>query len=280
MSVIYDLHCHSTASDGSLTPTELVTRAAAQGVNVLALTDHDTINGLAEAQQAANKLGIQLINGIELSASHLNQCLHIIGLNIDPANPELSAGLIHQQALREQRAEKMAAKLAKKGMPGAYEAVKLAAGNGEITRSHFADFLLANGYVSSQQEAFDLYLSKGKPAFVPTVWASLEETVAWIKAAGGVAVLAHPLRYKLSVKWLNRALAVFKQAGGVGIEVITGRTNPEEIRLSKLFADKHQLLASVGSDFHSPNNHYIELGRLQDLPIDSQPIWQHFSAPK
>ncbi len=276
MTEIYDLHSHSIASDGALSPTELVKRAHEKGVTVLALTDHDTTNGLAEAQQAAADLGMRLINGIELSASHLNQCLHIVGLNIDPHNPSLSEGIARQQSIRDLRAKQIAEKLEKKKIFGAYQFVTQAAGNGEITRSHFADFLLTHQHVTTQQEAFDRYLSKGKPAFVPTVWASLEETVAWIKAAGGVAVVAHPMRYKLSAKWMNRALAVFKQAGGQGIEVVTGRASLDEIRMSQQFAEKHQLYASAGSDFHAPDNIYLELGRLAAMPVGLKPVWELF----
>ena len=276
MTEIYDLHSHSIASDGALSPTELVKRAHEKGVTVLALTDHDTTNGLAEAQQAAAGLGMRLINGIELSASHLNQCLHIVGLNIDPNNAALSEGIAQQQKIRDLRAKQIAEKLEKKKIFGAYEFVTQAAGNGEITRSHFADFLLAHQHVTTQQEAFDRYLSKGKPAFVPTVWASLEETVAWIKAAGGVAVVAHPMRYKLSAKWMNRALAVFKQAGGQGIEVVTGRASLDEIRMSQQFAEKHHLYASAGSDFHAPDNIYLELGRLAAMPAGLKPVWELF----
>jgi len=272
----YDLHCHSTASDGALPPREVVRRAFDQGVTVLALTDHDTTAGLTEARQTAATLGLRLINGIELSASHQNQCLHIIGLNIDPLHPVLMAGIAQQQLVRAERAQKIADKLEKKHIPGAYAAVTLAAGNGEITRSHFADFLLANHYVSSQQEAFDHYLSKGKPAYVPTIWAGLDEVVNWIVLAGGIAVLAHPLRYKLSGNWMNRALAAFKQMGGQGIEVVNGRGGEDEIRFSKQFAEKHGLYASVGSDFHSPDNQWLELGRLAKLPADLTPVWQLF----
>lgn len=276
MAEKYDLHSHSTASDGALPPAELVQRAHQQGVTVLALTDHDTIAGLAEARQAAAGLGLRLIDGIELSASYQNQCLHIVGLNIDPEHAGLTAGLARQQTIRDERAQKIAGKLEKKQIPGVYQAVKLAAGDGEITRSHFADFLLANRYVSTQQEAFDRYLSKGKPAYVPTIWAGLEEAVGWIKAAGGIAVLAHPMRYNLSGKFMNRALAAFKQAGGQGIEVVTGRAGEDEIRFSRQYADKHQLYASVGSDFHSPGNQWLELGRLADLPSGMTPVWELF----
>lgn len=273
---VYDLHCHSTASDGALSPTELVRRAHCQGVTDLALTDHDTTAGLIEAASEACAVGIRLIKGIELSANYQNQCLHIIGLNINPDHRDLQAGIAEQHHLRRQRAQAIAAKLAKKGIKGAYEAVNQTAGHGEITRSHFADFLVAQGHVKTQQDAFDHYLSQGKSAFVPTQWASLEQTVHWIKEAGGVAVLAHPLRYKLSHKWINKVLDAFKQVGGIGVEVVTGRASVDDIRNSQHYALKHQLLASVGSDFHSPNNPWVELGRLAPLPAELRPIWEVF----
>lgn len=271
---VYDLHCHSTASDGSLTPTELVKRAAEQGVTTLALTDHDTTGGLADAKVAAAEIGLQLITGIELSASYFSHCLHVIGLNIDPTNAELQAGIARQHQLRAERAKLIAAKLVKKRLPDAYPSVSAAAGNGEITRVHFADFLVAQGIVSDRQQAFDLYLSKGKPGFVPTQWASLEEIVHWINGAGGVAVLAHPLRYKLTAKWVGRALASFKQAGGIAMEVVTGRASAEDIQTSLSFAQRHQLYASVGSDFHCPDNQWVELGKLAPLPAGVEPVWK------
>ena len=276
MTAKYDLHSHSTASDGTLTADELVKRAHQQGVTVLALTDHDTVAGLSLAQQTAAQLGIRLINGIELSATYQNQCLHIVGLNITPNNTVLLTGLAQQQSVRRERAKKIADKLQKKTQADVYDIVSQAAGEGEITRSHFAEFLLNYGYVNSQQEAFDRYLSKGKTAYVPTIWASLEETIGWIKSAGGIAVLAHPLRYKLSYKWMNKALSQFVSLGGQGIEVVTGRANPDDIRLSLQMAIQHDLYASVGSDFHNPDNEYVELGRLTALPVASKPVWTLF----
>jgi len=272
----YDLHCHSTASDGALSPAELVERAFQQGVEVLALTDHDSVSGLMEARLTADRLGITLINGIELSALYLNECLHVVGLNIDPTHPQLLAGIELQQHLRQQRAEKISEKLEKKRIYGAYDAVTQAAGNGEITRSHFADFLVAHHHVENPQAAFDRYLSKGKPAYVPTAWAALEEVIQWIQLAGGIAILAHPLRYKLSASWMNRALAAFKNMGGQGIEVVTGRASDDEISLSRLYAVKHQLYASIGSDFHTPEQPWLELGRVRDLPDGVEPVWKLF----
>lgn len=276
MTEKYDLHCHSTASDGSLSPTEVVQRAHQQGVTTLALTDHDTTAGLVEAQQAASQLGMRLINGIELSALYQNQCLHILGLNIDPNHPALVEGIARQQELRTKRAQTIAEKLAKKGIENAYEEVSKAVGSGEITRLHFAEFLVKYGYAATPQHAFDRFLSKGQHAYVPTAWASLEDVVQWIVAAGGIPVLAHPFRYNLSYKWINRMLPVFKQLGGLGVEIINGRSNEDEIRLSRKVAEQHKLLASVGSDFHSPDNQWVELGKLPELPAALPAVWELF----
>lgn len=220
---------------------------------------------------------MQLIPGIELSATWERKCLHIVGLDIDPDNPVLSAGIARQQNLRAERALKIARKLEKRHIPGAYEAVRKAAGAGMITRSHFADYLLETHHVSTHQEAFDRYLGQGRPAYVSTQWASLQEVIDWITASGGVAVLAHPLRYHLSASSLNRALCEFKQAGGQGIEVVTGCSSDEDIRHSHRLAEKFELKASQGSDFHTPKNQWVELGRMANLPEGSRPIWELFA---
>ncbi len=279
MPETYDLHCHSIASDGSLSPTELVQRAHEQGVTSLALTDHDTVAGLAEAQTAANMAGIKLIPGIEFSATWQNKCFHIVGLGIDPDYPPLREATHNLQLMRMERAEKIADKLEKKRIPGALDAVKKAAGEGMITRSHFADFLLSQFHVSTQQEAFDRYLGSGKAAFVSTTWSELEQAVNWITQSGGVAVLAHPLRYKLTASWMKRLLAAFKDTGGLGIEVVTGRYNADEIKTVASFASRFELAGSVGSDFHSPANPWIELGRLAPLPTNITPVWELFGNP-
>ncbi len=277
MTETYDLHCHSTASDGALSPTQLVRRAYEQGVTSLALTDHDTVAGIAEAQSAASATGIKLIPGIELSSSWQNKCFHIVGLNINPAHPPLAEATRNLQIMRTERAEKIAYKLEKKRIPGALEAVKKAAGDGMITRSHFADFLLSQFHVSTQQEAFDRYLGAGKAAFVATTWSDLELAVNWITGSGGVAVLAHPLRYKLTTSWMKRLLAAFKEAGGLGIEVVTGRYNSDEIKTLADYATRFELAGSVGSDFHNPSNQWVELGRLAPLPANIKPVWELLS---
>ncbi|MFK5947632.1 MAG: PHP domain-containing protein [Methylococcales bacterium] len=276
MTEKYDLHCHSTASDGSLSPTEVIERAQQQGVTSIALTDHDTINGQAEAAKAAIANNIKFIPGIEISTTWENKCFHIVGLNIDPKNQTLVSNISHLQQLRTERAKKIALKLEKRRVPDAYKTVVKMANGGMITRAHFANFLLENNYVTSQQQAFDRYLGNGKTAFVATIWADLTDVVAWINQAGGVAVIAHPLRYKLTASWMRRFLAAFKEAGGQGIEVVTGRSSAEEIRRSLAYAKQYQLSASIGSDFHTPANQWVELGRLVALPENIQPIWELF----
>jgi len=276
MTPKYDLHSHSTASDGALSPTELVIRAKAQNVTALALTDHDTVSGLNEAIETANLMEINLIPGIELSTTWKKRCLHIVGLNIDPYSKILLEGLKCQQSIRAERAKTIALKLEKKGIQGAYDAVVAASKNGMITRSHFADFLLKKNHVSRGQEAFDRYLGDGKPAYVATIWADLSDAINWIQQAGGVAVLAHPLRYKMTASWMRRLLVEFKAIGGEGIEVITGRSSKEDIRISCNYAEKFELAGSVGSDFHTPKNQWIELGRFPQLSEGIQPIWARF----
>lgn len=271
---VYDLHCHSTASDGALSPAEVVQRAYEHGVTALALTDHDTTAGLDEAQNCALASGIKLIPGIELSASWSGQCFHIVGLGINPNYPLLAEATQNLQHTRLERAEKIADKLEKKRIPGALEAVKKAAGDGMITRTHFADFLVSQNHVSTQQEAFDRYLAKGKPAYVSTPWAELEQAVNWITESGGIAVLAHPLRYRLTANAMKRLLATFKSAGGKGIEVVTGRCTADEITRVAAYATRFELAGSTGSDFHSPDNPWLELGRLADLPEHITPVWE------
>ncbi|MGR8979116.1 MAG: PHP domain-containing protein [Gammaproteobacteria bacterium] len=274
MSDLYDFHCHSTASDGALSPSALVQRAHQQGVNVLALTDHDTTAGLAEANVSAVAAGIKFIPGIELSTTWQGKCLHIVGLNIDPNYPPLAEATRNLQKIRLERAEKIAYKLEKKHIAGAFQAVQKAAGNGMITRTHFSDFLLSQGHVHSQQEAFDRYLAKGKPAYVQTHWTELSLAVNWIAESGGIAVLAHPLRYNLSAAWMKRLLGAFKEIGGHAIEVITGRITAEEISLAAKYARCYDLAGSIGSDFHTPDNPWIELGRLEPLPKEIKPVWE------
>lgn len=274
MTQIYDLHCHSTASDGALSPTDLIKRAAEKGVTTLALTDHDTTAGLIEAQNSANNLGLTLINGIEVSAQWEKLGIHIVGLNIEPENEELQKIISQLHIMRTQRAEKISLKLAKKGILNALESVQKVASNEMITRVHFANFLVSQAHVATVSEAFDRYLGDGKIAYVPTIWTPLESAVQAIRAAGGVAVLAHPLRYKLTATRMRKLLTVFKNAGGQGMEVVTGRYNPDEMRVLAGFATQFELAGSAGSDFHSPTNQWLELGRLAPLPEKIKPVWE------
>jgi len=276
MTTNYDLHCHSTASDGSLAPAEVIKRAWQMGVTSLALTDHDTINGQAEAAKAAITHDINFIPGIELSTTWENKCFHIVGLNIDPEHAALTTGIKSLQTLRAERAKKIALKLEKKRIPNAYEAVLKAANGGMITRAHYANFLVSQNYVSTQQQAFDRYLGAGKPAFVATVWADLIDAVDWINQSGGVAVVAHPLRYRMTASWMKRFLSFFKDIGGQGIEVVTGRSTSDEIRRTQIYASQYDLAASIGSDFHTPENKWVELGRLAPLPENIKPVWELF----
>jgi len=276
MTAIYDLHSHSTASDGALSPEDLIRRAKEKGVTCLALTDHDTIAGLKAAQAEAQKVDLRLINGIEFSCTWNKKTFHIVGLNIDPNNAELLAGTQKLQAIRTTRAQKISKKLEKSNIYSSYEKIMPTIESKMITRSHFAHFLLQEGHISKLQEAFDLYLGQGKSAFVSTEWASLEDTLHWIHAAGGVAVLAHPMRYKMTASWMRRFLTAFKAEGGLGIEVITGRPNPDETRRALHFAQQFDLYASMGSDFHSPQNKWIELGRLSPPPKNIKLIWELF----
>jgi predicted metal-dependent phosphoesterase TrpH len=274
MTERYDLHCHSNASDGALSPTALVQRAHQNGVTALALTDHDTTMGLNEARICADELNIRFINGIELSTSWQNKCLHIVGIGIDPNYAPLANATQQLQATRQERAARIAEKLEKKRITGSLAAVTQAAGNGMITRSHFANFLVSQFHVASQQEAFDRYLGKGKSAYVATVWAEMAVAIDWINQAGGIAILAHPLRYQLTASWIKRLLAAFKEAGGQGMEVITGRSNADEIKLLASYAKHFELAGSMGSDFHNPINPWVELGKLAPLPDDIQPVWE------
>jgi predicted metal-dependent phosphoesterase TrpH len=222
----------------------------------------------------ATATGIKLIAGIELSTNWQDKCFHIVGLGIDPAYVPLAEATHLLQSTRLERAEKIALKLEKKRISGALEAVKNAAGEGMITRTHFADFLMSQNHVSTQQEAFDRYLAKGKSAYVSTSWAELELAISWIIGSGGVAVLAHPLRYKLTANWMKRLLTAFKDAGGQGIEVITSRINADEIRLAADYATRFNLAGSMGSDFHNAVNQWVELGRLAPLPKNIKPVWE------
>jgi len=276
----YDLHCHSTVSDGLLPPTELVARAAGRDVKVLALTDHDDISGLDEAAAAAAQHGIQLINGVEISVSWRSHTLHILGLHIDPTNDALLAGLREIRKGRSSRAALMAQSLAKSGIAGALEGSYRYASNPEIIgRTHFARFLVEHGYCKDVRSVFKNYLVKGKPGYIAHQWAELADAVQWIIGSGGVAVLAHPGRYTSGRKAMGKPtmrelLREFYDLGGRGIEVVSGSHTPEQFAEFARYAREFNLLASCGSDFHGPGESYRDLGHLPDFPLDCVPVWQ------
>jgi predicted metal-dependent phosphoesterase TrpH len=270
-----DLHCHSSVSDGLLAPAALVDRAAANGVDVLALTDHDELDGLAEARARAAELGLHFIDGVEISITWGGITIHIVGLQVDPGHAALQTGLAAIRAGRVVRAEKMAGALAAAGIEGSLEgAYRYAEHSAIIGRTHFARFLVERGYVGTVGEVFQRYLVKGKPGYVPHQWAGLRDAVGWIRAAGGVAVIAHPGRYKLHSQELRRFIAEFRDAGGRGIEVVTGSHTTEQFAQYAALAREFDLLASRGSDFHGPGESRVDLGRLPDLPANLTPVWR------
>lgn len=270
----YDLHTHTTASDGLLSPTELVLRAVEQGVEMLAITDHDTVAGIAEAKKAAENQPIQLISGVEVSIVWQDKNIHLVALNVDEQNPQLLKLLEKQAFYREQRAVEIGEKLAKLGIPDAYEGAKALA-SGEVTRAHYGRFLVDNGYVRNVEHAFKKYLSGGKSAYVKPMWCDLETAIDTVHLAGGVISIAHPLRYKMTGRWLRRLIAAFKEAGGDGIEVAGCGQTPDQRQQIVRWATEFDLYASAGSDFHYPTG-WIELGKDLELPQACKPIWSCF----
>ena len=270
-----DLHTHSRVSDGTLEPGALVALAAGRGVKVLALTDHDSIDGLAAAQEAAVGTGLRLINGVEISVSWEHKTWHVVGLDVDTADPALTAGLARLQAVRDERALEIGRRLEAKGVSGAYAGAQALAGEAKLTRTHFARFLHQAGHVKDEAQAYKKWLGRGKPAHVSATWASLEEAIGWIHAAGGQAVLAHPFRYGITRAWLVKFLTAFKQAGGDAMEVVSGRGNPDEFHTALHLAQRFELAASVGSDFHAPAP-YSQPGITMELPASVPAVWSRF----
>ncbi len=269
-----DLHCHSNVSDGVLPPADVVARAAANGVHVLALTDHDDVAGIAAAQAAADAAGLTLIPGVEISVSWGGQTVHIVGLCIDPAHPVLAEGLHGIRLGRIERARRMGDDLATSGIAGAYEgAYDLAANKQMVGRTHFARWLVAQGHAPDMRSAFRRYLTRGNPGYVEHEWTSLENAVGWIRASGGMAVVAHPGRYAFNARELHLLLDAFRALGGEGIEVITGSHHPSEYGKFADLARAFGLKASRGADFHAPGEG-IDIGRLPALPHYCQPVWQ------
>ncbi|MBK6638778.1 MAG: PHP domain-containing protein [Rhodocyclaceae bacterium] len=270
-----DLHCHSIVSDGLLPPAEVVRRAHANGVEMLALTDHDETGGLAEARAEADTLGLRFIDGVEISISWGDdQTVHIVGLGVDPANAGLLAGLHHIRSGRDSRAARMAAELEKVGIHDAYEgALKYVGNPALISRAHFARFIVEKGHTKDVKSVFDHWLAKGKPGYVEHAWATLSDAVGWIVGAGGTAVVAHPARYRLSRAERDQMFAEFKALGGEGVEVLSGSQNADDAAEYARVARHYGFVASRGSDFHGPGESWIDLGKLPNLPDDLTPVW-------
>ena len=270
----FDLHCHSTASDGLLKPAALAGRAAANGVTALALTDHDDLSGLPEARAAAEAHGMRFVDGVEISVTWGGITLHVVGLQIDPENPDLRSGLETVRQGRAKRAEKIGDALDAAGVAGSLAGARRYAENPNlISRSHFARYLAQTGRAPDVKSVFQRYLVAGKPGFVNHEWASLAQAVGWIRASGGVAVIAHPGRYKLPGAEMRALLAEFKDLGGAGIEVVTGSHAPDQYLEFARLAREFGLAASRGSDYHGKGESKADLGTLPPLPDDLKPVW-------
>ena len=270
----FDLHCHSNVSDGALAPAAVVARAAAQGVHVLALTDHDEIGGLEAARAAARAEGIRFVDGVEVSVTWRGTTVHIVGLNIDPASAALLQGLESVRSGRVARARRMEAELSAAGLPGTFEgAMKYADNRGMIGRTHFARYLVEIGAAADTRTVFKRYLVPGKPGYVPHEWTDLATAVGWILASGGRAVVAHPGRYGLSSSALADLLREFRSAGGEAIEVVTGSHSPDQYSLFAAIAENKAFLVSRGSDFHAPGEGNADFGKLPPLAAHLTPVW-------
>jgi predicted metal-dependent phosphoesterase TrpH len=270
-----DLHSHSTYSDGTLSPEDLARRAAARGVELWALTDHDELAGQARAATAAREAGMAWLGGVEVSVTFAGETVHIVGLGIDAANAELQQGLARTRAGRLERARQMAEGLAQVGLQGAYDGALAYVSNPDlVARTHFARWLVDTGVCRDNGEVFRRYLVEGKPGYVPHRWAGLGDTVRWIRGAGGLAVIAHPGRYKFTPTEEYALFTEFKAHGGEAVEVLTGSHNAADSVKYAGMAQEFELAASRGSDFHGPGESRVDLGDLPDLPGGLQPVWQ------
>ncbi|WP_144206824.1 RNase RNM [Shewanella donghaensis] len=274
-TLLADLHSHTTASDGVLSPAELVERAIDKGVQMFAITDHDTVDGLSEAHEFNNKhtTPLKLINGVEISTRWNNFDIHIVGLNMDITDPVLLEFLIQQRELRELRAKEIGIRLAKAGIEGAYEGAKKYAAGAAISRGHYARWLAENGYAKDMPSVFKRYLARNKTGYVPNNWGDMANAIDIIHRSGGVAVLAHPSGYKLSGKWLKKLVREYKEAGGDAMEVVLGQQSIDDRANLVALSHLNNLMGSIGSDFHFPSN-WIELGKNLFQPAGIQWVWQ------
>lgn len=272
-----DLHCHSTCSDGLLSAADVARRAAANGVDMLALTDHDDLDGLPSARIAADELGMAFVNGVEISIEWEKLQIHILGLAFNSADQVLNSGLAKVRSGRIERAQRMSIELAKVGIAGAFEgAMRYAANPNLISRAHFARYLVESGACKDMRSVFESYLVPGRPGYVDHRWATLADAVRWILGAGGIAAVAHPGRYKLSRTEMRRFLGDFKALGGQAIEVMSGSHTQEHVEVFGRLAREYDFLASRGSDFHGPGESHVDLGKLAPLPEGLKPVWQGF----
>jgi len=273
-----DLHNHSYYSDGVFSPSEVVRFADEAGCDLFALTDHDTTDGLNEARQTADKLSVDLVSGVEISAFWRNMTIHIIGLDIDINNDILQAGLVHNQQLRKERAEKIALGLWRAGIKDALEKTQALSKTDMLTRTHFAQMLIGEGYCKDMKSVFRRYLTGKKPGGIRVEWKNIDEVVGWIHAAGGQAVLAHPFRYRMTQTKIKNMLIDFKEVLGDGVEVVTATSTAKEISLSNQWAKEYKLLSSCGSDYHGWPNQRIQIGRLRELPSFDNAIWRYLEC--
>jgi len=270
-----DLHNHSYYSDGVFSPSEVVRLAHKADCDLFALTDHDTTNGFSEAQQMADELSVELISGVEISADWRNMTIHIVGLGIDINNDVLQKGLNYNQQLRKERAEKISLGLRRVGVSDALKKTQALSKTDMITRTHFAQMLIREGYCKDMKTVFRRFLTGKKPGACRVDWKSFVEVVGWIHAAGGLAVIAHPFRYRMTQTKIKNMLIDFKEVLGDGIEVVTATSTDEEITLSNQWAKEYKLLSSCGSDYHGWSNQRIQIGCLRDLPNHDNAIWRY-----
>tara|TARA_B110000008_G_scaffold2669_1_gene2551 strand:- start:218 stop:1042 length:825 start_codon:yes stop_codon:yes gene_type:complete len=270
-----DLHNHSYYSDGVLSPRELVKLASKAGCDLFSMTDHDTTNGITEAELEADKVGLNTVNGVEISAFWRNSAIHIVGLGIDIENDMLQTGLEFNQNLRNERAKKIALGLWRSGIKDPLEKAHKISGGHMLTRTHFAQMLIQEGYCKDIRSVFRRYLSGRKPGGVSVEWKDFEEVIKWIQSAGGKALIAHPFRYRMTYTKIKKMLNEFKDAGGDGLEVVNANSSEEEISLGNQWSEEYDLLASVGSDFHGWPNQRVQIGNLADLPNNSRAIWSY-----
>ena len=270
-----DLHNHSYYSDGLLSPSEVVRLASKANCDLFSLTDHDTTDGIAEAKLEADKVGLNLINGVEISAFWRNMAIHIVGLGVDVNNDILQTGLEHNKNLRKIRAEKIALSLRRSGIRDALEKAQIISGGHMLTRTHFAQMLIQEGYCKDMKSVFRRYLTGKKPGGVRVDWKDFDEVINWIQSAGGKAFIAHPFRYRMTHTKIKKLIRDFKEASGDGFEVVNANSSREEITLANQWSEDHDLLASCGSDFHGWPNQRVQIGNLTELPNPKRAVWSH-----